>query len=91
MVGVKTQMTVFLVVVFGIAALCAFVFSPEPTEERGKVAKSFDRFGAAATVVSGAVRRGVQEVFRHSDQKACRQPGREQARGARLRSVAEFQ
>lgn len=36
-------MTVFFVVVLGIAALCAFVVSREPTEERAKVAKSFDR------------------------------------------------
>ena len=43
MVGVKTRMTVFFVVVLGIAALCAFVVSREPTEERAKVAKSFDR------------------------------------------------
>ena len=43
MMGIKTSMTVFFVVVFGIAALCAFVVSREPTEERAKVAKSFDR------------------------------------------------
>ena len=43
MVGVKTRMIGFFVVVLGIAALCAFVVSREPTEERAKVAKSFDR------------------------------------------------
>ena len=43
MVGVKMRMTGFFVVVLGIAALCAFVVSREPTEERTKVAKSFDR------------------------------------------------
>ena len=43
MVGIKTRMAVFFVVVLGVAALCAFVVSREPTEERTKVAKSFDR------------------------------------------------
>ena len=43
MVGVKTRMTVFFVVVLGIAALCVFVVSREPTEECAKGVKSFDR------------------------------------------------
>ena len=42
-VDMKMSVLGFLALALGIAALCAFVVLREPTEERAKVAKSFDR------------------------------------------------
>ena len=40
MVGIKTRMAVFFVVVLGVAALCAFVVSREWNERRGEVKRN---------------------------------------------------
>lgn len=43
MIGIKTKAAAFFTVVLGITALCVYVVSDKPSEERVKIKKNFDQ------------------------------------------------